>query len=481
MFTLSEAYEAINGHDEFVVKTYDGLVSFDYIVVFPGSFEAKEEEIRDRAYLLWEKAGGPVSDSAHFWLQAEKDCKRFAHLRRNFRGVTFNAVTGELLSLPLHKFHNVNQVAETQFDLIKHHTATIYEKLDGSMIHFFVHPNGNYLTAATCRSTETPQAKLAIRLVNVSDEYQEPDFYTLKELIEDSIKDGLTPIFELVAPHNQIVVLYKDTRLVYLISRNRTTGEYIYEDKYPDKADRYEFNFGEIFLNLDKEEFEGYVCHLPTMIVKAKTNWYMERHRAVDALMKPAYKLYQIVFDGVMDDLIAMATEPYKPALQKIYEEAQQDLLDKRKEAEVQLAELELIVNKVKEEGGFDSSSTPLDLLDLITEVNDLKNNGQRVDAIKRVRDFTGLGLAEAKTYVEKGVWPHGFIRRDEQADELKRSSRIRSYIADLVRQKYPANFSLLVAMFQGKDPNGEIKDRLMEGYRIKYPNKLYANLEDDS
>lgn len=481
MFTLSEAYEAVNGHDEFVVKTYDGLVSFDYILVFPGSFEAKEEEIRDRAYFLWEKAGGPISDSAHFWLQAEKDCNRFAHLRRNFRGVTFNAVTGELLSLPLHKFFNVNQVAETQFDLIKHHTATIYEKLDGSMIHFFMHPeHGGYLTAATCRSTQTPQAQMALRLVNMNDNFVagEP---SLKDMILESIQNGYTPIFEFVALQNQIVVRYPEPRVVYLISRNRTTGEYLFEDKYPDKAQRYQFNFGEVFLNLDKEEFEGYVCHLPNMIVKAKTNWYMERHRAVDALMKPAYKLYQIVFDGVMDDLIAMATEPYKPALQKIYNEAQRDLLDKKREVELQLEELQKIINEAKEKGEFNFPSSPVELLDLIREVDGLKSNNQRVDAIKRVRDFTGLGLAEAKTYVEKGVWPHGFIQRDEAAEELKRNSRIKSYFAELVRQKYPENFSLLVAMFQGKDPSSEIKDRLMEGYRIKYPNKLYANLEDDT
>lgn len=471
MFSLSEAHEAIVGHDEFAVKTYDGLVSFDYIVVFPGSFDATEEQIRDRAYLLWEKAGGPVSDSVNFWLQAEKDCKRFAHIRRNLRGVTFAEATGELLSLPLHKFFNVNQTAETQFDLIKHHTAIIYEKLDGSMIHFFMLPNGN-LTAATCRSNLTPQAVEALYFVNQNEE--------MKTHILETIHNGYTPICEFVALHNQIVVRYPQPRVVYLVSRNRSTGEYLFEDKYQDKANRYEFNFGEVFLNLNKEEFEGYVCHLPNMIVKAKTNWYMERHRAVDALMKPAYKLYQIVFDGVMDDLIAMATEPYKPSLQKIYQEAQRDLLDERKKVEVQLEELELIVKETEKAGGFNICETPVELLDLIKEINDLKSNGQRVDAIKRFRDFTGLGLADAKTYVEKGIWPHGFIQRDEQSIELKRTSLIRSFFVDLVRQKYPENFSLLLSMFQGKDPNGEIKDRLMEGYRVKYPNKLYANLEDD-
>lgn len=466
MFTLAEAYEALNGHDEFAVKSYEGIVCFDYIVIFPGSFEALHDEIRDRAHHLWERAGGPVSDSIDFWLQAEKDCKRFADIRRNFRGVTFDAVTGEMISLPLHKFFNVNQTAFTQYDLIKDCPATIYEKLDGSMIHFFMHPNGQ-LAAATCRSMNTPQAQDALRFVN-NDEL-------LKEMIVNTIHNGYTPIFEFVALHNQIVVQYPKPRLVYLISRNRNTGEYLFDDEFPDVAQRYEFKFSEVFNKLDRSEFEGYVCHLPHMIVKAKTPWYMERHRAVDALMRPAYKLYQIVFDGVMDDLIAMATEPYKPTLMAIYNEAQRDLLNEKnrlEEAFQKLLELHRGTVEVPEVNK---------LATLIGNVQNLKAKNKRLEAIKLVRDFTGLGLSESKNYVENGVWPHGFIQRDEQAEEARRLTQTKSRFSELVMQNHENDFGLLMSMYQGRDPSNGIKERLMEIYRVKYPNKLYANLVDDS
>lgn len=471
MFTLSDALEALQGHEEFVEKHYDGLVVLDYIVVFPGSFDSTEDEVRHRAYYLWEKAGGPVTDPERFWLQAERESKHFAWLRRNFRGVTFSENTGELISLPLHKFFNVNQTAESQFDLHKHRKATIYEKMDGSMIHFFKHPDGRLL-ASTCRSAQTPQAQEALSLANKDE--------NVKNLILQVIADGWTPIFEFVAAHNQIVVQYPKPRLVYLVSRNRLTGDYHFDERFPDKTNSFEFPFAEVFSQLDKTEFEGYVCHLENpdgapILLKAKTPWYMERHRAVDALMRPAYKLYGVVYEGVMDDLIAIAADCYKPALTRIYEEAQHDLLNEKLKVESQYEELlakaktlpvPLVPNKIQE---FEE------------KISEVVASGCKMDAIKMVRDFAGIGLADAKRFVETGEWPHGFIRQDEAYEESRRHIREKSAFAELVKKEYPENFSLIMSLYTGSDPEAEIKSRLMEIYREKYPHKLYANLDVDT
>lgn len=409
MFTLSEAYEALNGHDEFVVKVYDGKISFDYIVIFPSSFSVTHDEVRDRAYFLWEKENAD-SDAEKFWFLAEQDVKRFADIRRNFRGVTFDESTGEMISLPLQKFFNVNQIPETQYNLIKHHNATIYEKMDGTMIHFFIH-NGK-LEAATCRSTHHPLAHEALFLAKKNN---------IDGYIIETINNGWTPVFEYVAPHNQIVVQYKEPRLVYLISRERSTGNYHYNDNFPDKARIFNFEFGQVFNNLDQTEFEGYVCHLPNMIVKTKTPWYMDRHRAVDALMLPAYKLYKIVFDGLMDDLIAVATDTYKPALRKIYEEAQHDLLNEKRQIELKFAEIE------------ETFENSILLTALEKDVNITSQDAHR---------------------------------------------RNRKLFVDLVRSTYPDGFNLMMSLYQGKDITDQIKVRLMEVYRFKYPQKLYAKIE---
>ena len=289
MFTFSEAELALNGREEFIVKRYDEcLVVVDYIVAFPDSFEG---------------------------------------LRRNLRGVVFDERTGEILSLPLHKFYNVNQTEQTQFRLLKDRRATIYEKLDGSMIHFFIHPIRNQLLASTRKSTETSQAKTALTMAISAG---------LEPEIRRSIDEGWTPIFEYVAASNQIVVEYPESRLVYLLSRNRKTGEYRCDiDRFPDSAQRFEFAFSDLLSNLEKEDFEGYVCHLDDgQIVKAKTSWYLQCHRCVDAMMRPKYKLYEAVFSGVIDDILPTAPDKYRGALEAIYHEAQSDWLHERQRLE---------------------------------------------------------------------------------------------------------------------------------------------------
>ena len=398
MFTLSESYNALRHRDEFAIKQYNGLVCLDYIVCFPGTFDSTEEEVVKHANYLAELSG-VHPDSVR--LQAEAEVARFAQLRRNFRGVTFDEVSGQIASLPLHKFFNLNQTAETQFHDLQHLDAVIYEKLDGSMIHFFIHPKTGDLQAATCRSTETPQAQEALQIAK-----SDP---VLTKMIEQVIVDGWTPIFEFVAEHNQIVVHYPRRRLVYLVSRNRTTGQYRFHEQFPDKASRFEFRFADIFDYLDKKEFEGYVCHLSNdMFVKAKTPWYLERHRAVDALMRPAYKLYQVVFDGIMDDLLASSPDRHKPVLQKIYEEAQRDLLNEQRR-------LQLLFDQI---------------------MGDVPLSARKAD--------------------------HKF----------------RKFFVEVLKHEAPDDFSELMILYDGGNVQVPIKEKLMESYRVKYPNRVLSEME---
>jgi RNA ligase len=407
MFNLSEALEALKGHDEFAIKAYDGLVTLDYILCFPGSFDAAEAEIVARG---------------------EAQAHRDAEIRRNCRGVTFDEKTGEIVSLPLHKFFNIGQTEQTQFRHLTSCKARIYEKMDGSMIHFFVHPHRQELLASTCRSTQTPQAQESLGLAKKNQ--------LVYGKILAIIGEGWTPVFEYVAAHNQIVVQYPRPRLVYLISRHRKTGEYKFHEGFPDTATYFEFPFQDINNYLDRKEFEGYVCHLEftedvscikakkgdKTIVKAKTPWYLERHRAVDALMRPTYKLYQVVFDGVMDDLLPTAPDRFKPKLVGIYEEAQRDLLNEQ----------------------------------------------------RRVEKLFDLSLAAVES-----VWSRTFSHG--KLPERKMDRVLRKAFVEYIQQHYKSDFSLLMALYLGNDPSPTIKDRLMEGYKLKYPNRLFADLEEEA
>jgi len=288
MFTLEDAYHAVEGRSEFAIKLTDKTVCFDYIVILSDTFVAG-------------------------------DASKTGWIRRNFRGVTFCRETGKMLSLPFHKFFNINQNSETDFNLYKGKDATIYEKLDGSMVHFYRLTDGA-LQASTRRSPHSTQAQGALAFVLSSPE--------LERNILETIDCGFTPIFEWVSPRNQIVVRYDQCRLVFLMSRSRETGKYFFENKYSDRALEYRFKFAEILQNLHHSEFEGYVCHFENGdMLKAKTPWYLERHRAVDALMRPTYKVYEVALDGLMDDLIAISVESYKIRLQSIHDEVQKDIL----------------------------------------------------------------------------------------------------------------------------------------------------------
>ena len=48
-----------------------------------------------------------------------------------------------------------------------------------------------------------------------------------KEFIQEWCREGLTPIFEYIAPHNRIVIKYDDPELVLIAIRHNITGQYI--------------------------------------------------------------------------------------------------------------------------------------------------------------------------------------------------------------------------------------------------------------
>lgn len=298
MFTLNQAFKALEGRQEFVIKELEDTIAFDYVVIKDDTF----------------------SDPHYGWI------------RKNFRGVTFCKFTGKLLSLPFPKFFNINQTAESQFLLHKNKKATIYEKVDGSLIHFYRKKNIK-LVASTCRSPESLQAKEALDFLNNNQR--------LLHYVLDSIDAGLTPIFEWCAPHNQIVLHYKEPRLIYLMSRFRDNGTYLFESKFEDKAQRFEIPFYEILKNVNKTEFEGYVCYLEDgNVFKVKTPWYLERHKSVDLLTRPKYKSYEISLDGYMDDVIALSPEGHKTIFREIDNEVKNDILETKLSIEKEFEEL---------------------------------------------------------------------------------------------------------------------------------------------
>lgn len=299
MFTLKDSYDAIKGRNEFVVKELEHTLAFDYIITKDDTFV----------------------DAEYGWI------------RKNFRGVTFCKVTGNLISLPFPKFFNINQTAESQYILHKNKKAVVYEKADGSLIHFYKNYSGD-LVASTCRSPESIQAKEALVFANTDK--------LLLHYINESIENGYTPCFEWCAPHNQIVVHYKQNRLIYLMSRNRATGDYLFEEKYGDKVRKFDISFSDIMNHTNIKDFEGYVCYMEDgNVFKLKTPWYLERHHAVDFLTKPKYKIYESALDNILDDVISLCPEEHKVIFREIDREVKEDILKERKLLDAEFEDLQ--------------------------------------------------------------------------------------------------------------------------------------------
>lgn len=298
MIELGQALQAVAGRNEFVVKELSDTIAFDYLITKHDSFNDPN----------------------------------FGWIRRNFRGMTFCKHSKKLISLPFPKFFNINQTAESQYFLHSKKKAAIYEKADGSLIHFYRKYDGK-LVASTCRSPESIQAVEALKFV-LSNQI-------LHDQIQQSISDGLTPLFEWCAPNNQIVLRYESNRLIYLMSRFRCNGTFLFENKFIDKVIKFDIKFSEIYNQINKNDFEGYVCYLEDgHVFKIKTPWYLERHRSVDLLMQPKYKIYELALKNAIDDILPTMPETHKTILLQIDDEVKTDFIEAKNKIETEFTEL---------------------------------------------------------------------------------------------------------------------------------------------
>lgn len=339
MFTLDEARLACAGHPEFIFHEYAGLVSCDYMIAADDSFTVTAAEVERRTFALAAGAANAHLGAAalaaaavvgrdakdRFRAQAQADCARLAWLRRNCRGATFCAASGTLVSLPWHKFFAVGQNPEVAWDRLRGCAATVYEKLDGVMIHLFVHPATGLLLPSTRRSARTAQAQAAARFLATL-----PAVATAAAELYEA---GYTPLFEFCSPDHQVVVAHPVPRLVYLLSRHRATGAYAdHRDRFADAVARVPTAIADLPVLLQEDGFEGFVCHLegvpddaPHKLVKFKTPWYSARHRAVKAMHRPACQLYELALGGVLEDVSATAPAHIRPHLEALQAQAQAD------------------------------------------------------------------------------------------------------------------------------------------------------------
>ncbi|QIG65773.1 RNA ligase 1 [Ochrobactrum phage vB_OspM_OC] len=225
-------------------------------------------------------------------------------LLRECRGITFDGETGEILARPPHKFYNVNEKEETQLSVIPHVGFELMEKLDGSMIHPIFNKEYKAFRLATKKGV-TETAMMAERYM--------VDHLGYIRLFHEMQRQGYTPYFEFIHPHNRIVLDYKDRHgLVLLGVRNIVSGEYVpYSDvvnigksfnvevvKLEDKG-----TLPEIIKELETTTHtEGYIALYPDgHKIKLKTPWYFIQNKIFDGI-KFDFHIAELVLNGHSDD-----------------------------------------------------------------------------------------------------------------------------------------------------------------------------------
>ena len=234
-----------------------------------------------------------------------------AALRRECRGLLFNTETGEIISRPFHKFHNLGERADIVPDLTRPHRAL--RKEDGSMIRPIPMPTGGIRWGTKAGITD--KSMPAETFVALHPEYA--------EFAEWACSENLTLIFEWLgkSKDDQIVIEHKEDVLILTAIRRNITGAYMpYEQMFGIAYARgipvvkeYPLDFTDlpaavaVIRALEGEE--GVVIRWDNgHMVKLKSDWYVSLHRAKAAITQERATI-QLILNEKTDDLIPILPE----------------------------------------------------------------------------------------------------------------------------------------------------------------------------
>lgn len=304
--TINDVLPHIEGREEFVVAQREGYTVINYAVSMEDTFPPIKV------------AGGSAK------MRAERALTNA--MRRECRGLIFYP-DGRLMSRPLHKFFNVNEKEETQLNRIDLSQAhVLMEKMDGSMIRPVI-VNGRLRLATKMGVTEVSMAAetyLASR----------KDWPEILIWLERCVKIGVTPIFEFVAPTNQIVISYKDPDLVLLAIRHNETGNYLVDQNgTPSGLTRVPV-YGSVEGNLadyiararQQEGREGDIIRFADgHMLKIKNDWYVRIHKTVDRIRFDRH-IVELILHEEIDDVLPMLPQHEADRVSKFHQKFSKQL-----------------------------------------------------------------------------------------------------------------------------------------------------------
>jgi len=225
---------------------------------------------------------------------------------KELRGLTYifnkdNSLYKKFLMFP--KFWNINQVSETQYNILKDlKIKYINTKEDGSLISFIGLPNGRII----------PKTKAGLdneQVLDVIDIYNKNE--RLREFVKYCIDNDLSPLFEYVSFKNKIVLNYDKTDLILLKIRNNINGEFIDLSEVNTEGITIVktepiISLEELMNKIDNATgIEGVVITFDNdYMVKYKSLEYVALHRLIDYINREDYIISSILNESI-DDVIS--------------------------------------------------------------------------------------------------------------------------------------------------------------------------------
>lgn len=294
---ISDVLPAIKDRPEFIVAEKEGYTVLNYNVNFEDTFPPINV------------AGG----------SAKMRAERALHnaLRRECRGIIFDSKTGAIIRRPYHKFFNVNERDETlerNVNLSASHE--IMEKLDGSMIAPFM-VDGEMIWGTKMGATDV--AKPVEEFVKNNPEYV--------LFAGPWLDHGYTPIFEWCSNKQRIVLDQPEDRLILTAIRDMRDGDYLLHEELLAAVTDYEIPVVDILKSADGdmadfvkyvhdlEDLEGYVVRFQSgHMVKLKCHWYIQIHKAKEAILQDR-NIVQLILEEKLDDIKANVTQEERDRL----------------------------------------------------------------------------------------------------------------------------------------------------------------------
>ena len=246
---------------------------------------------------------------------------RFDNFYRECRSIVINVVSDEIAILPFNKFFNINELDETNIDVVKERmlnakSIEITDKLDGSM------QCGRFYNNKIIMSGS--------KSLSVNDSWRLSDGYKMLTTNENYVQmlvenPDLTFIFEYLSYEDSHVVIYsEDDYGLHLIGvRNTITGELYSYHVMLDYAKKYNVKTTTLFVDKTLDEImeslddyksnekEGFVLNIDNFMVKIKYNDYVAMHKILSQISS-INLIIKAIGDGIFDDFISKIPTSYK-------------------------------------------------------------------------------------------------------------------------------------------------------------------------